>query len=115
MKNLVEYILESGSFTLTDYERDALLDVVGILSGNLGSEEDIKLFSEYWDILSNDEKEQMTDLYDLLDDKHTWPRINRRLLKDDIDLLLNFLNWADEKELIKDNYDLYDVIDKLEK
>jgi len=112
LSEYIEYVIESRIFTLTEDERDSVCEIVGFLTGNIGDDSQIKQYSEYWNVLSNSEQEQMVDLYDVLDDKHTWPKINSRIIKNDIPLLLNFLNWCDEKELISD--ELYDVIEKLE-
>lgn len=111
----MEYILEGKTIIFDEYERDALTEIVGYLTGNLGEDSDIEKYSEYWSVLSTEEQTQMKELYDLLDDKHTWPKVNSKLINDDIHLLLNFLNWADEKELIDvKSHEIYDVIDKLE-
>lgn len=115
MKALIDYIYEGRMIIFDEYERDSLCEIIGFLTGNLGEDADIKKFSKYWDALSDDEKKQMNDLYELLDNKETWPKVNSKLIHDDIHLLLNFLNWADEEELIDDkNYEIYDVIEKLE-
>ena len=112
LSEYIEYVIESRIFTLTEDERNSVCEIIGFLIGNIGDDSQIKQYSEYWNVLSNSEQEQMIDLYDVFDDKHAWPKINSRIIKDDIPLLLNFLNWCDEKELIDDK--LYDVIEKLE-
>lgn len=112
LSEYIEYVIESRIFTLTEDERNSVCEIIGFLVGNIGDDNQIKQYSEYWNVLSNSEQEQMIDLYDVFDDKQTWPKINSRIIKDDIPLLLNFLNWCDEKELIDDK--LYDVIEKLE-
>ena len=115
MKTLKEYIFETRYFKFTDDERAAISSLVGLLTGNIGEDEDIKKYAEYWNVLSNDEQQQMNDLYDVLDDEQNWPVINRNNIKDDIELLTNFLNWVDENDLWGDyEYEGPSALEKLE-
>ena len=115
MKTLKDYIFESHYFKLTEYERDAVAELVGFLTGSIGEDADIKKYAEYWSALSNDEQEQMNELYDVLDNEYNWPVINRNIIKDDIELLANFLNWVDENDLWGDaEYDGLCALEKLE-
>ena len=115
MKTLKDYIFESRYFKFTDGERDAVADLVGFLTGAIGEVADIKKYSEYWGVLSNDGKEQMHNLYDVLDDEQNWPVINRNNIKGEIELLANFLNWVDENDLWGDAaYDGVCALEKLE-
>ena len=115
MKTLKDYIFESRYFKFTDDERAAVADLVGFLTGAIGETADIKKYSEYWDVLSNDEQEQMHELYDVLDNEYNWPVINRNNIKDDIELLANFLNWVDENDLWGDvEYEGISALEKLE-
>ncbi len=115
MKTLKEYIFETKYFKFTDGERAAVAELVGLLTGNIGEDADIKKYSEYWNVLSDDEQQQMNDLYDVLDDTNNWPVINRNIIKDDIELLANFLNWVDENDLWGDSdYEGPDALEKIE-
>ena len=115
MKTLKDYIFESRYFKFTDDERAAVADLVGFLTGAIGEDAEIKKYSEYWNVLSNDEQEQMNELYDVLDNEHNWPVINRNIIKDDIKLLANFLNWVDENDLWGDvGYEGISALEKLE-
>ena len=115
MKTLKDYIFETRYFKFTDDERAAVADLVGFLTGAIGENADIKKYSEYWDVLSNDEQEQMNELYDVLDNEYNWPVINRNIIKDDIELLANFLNWVDENDLWGDvEYEGISALEKLE-
>lgn len=115
MKSLKDYIFESCYFKLTDGERAAVAELVGLLTRAIGEDEDIKKYAEYWNVLSDEEKQQMNDLYDVLDDTNNWPVINRNNVKDDIELLANFLNWVDENDLWGDyEYEGPDALEKLE-
>ena len=114
-RSLNEYINESRYFKLTEGERAAIASLVGLLTGNTGEDEDAKKYAEYWGVLSDDEQQQMNDLYDVLDDTYNWPVINRNNIKDDIELLANFLNWVDENDLWGDyEYDGPGALEKLE-
>ncbi len=115
MKSLITYINETRYFKLTESERDAIASLVGLLTGNIGEDSEIKKYSEYWNVLSDEEKQQMNDLYDVLDDTNNWPVINRNNIKDDIIPLINFLNWVDENDLWGDyEYEGPDALEKLE-
>lgn len=114
-RSLNEYINETRYFKLTDSERDAISCLVGLLTGNIGEDSEIKKYSEYWNVLSDEEQQQMNDLYDVLDDTNNWPVINRNNIKDDIIPLINFLNWVDENDLWGDyEYEGPDALEKLE-
>ena len=115
MKTLIDYILESRYFKFTDGERAAVAEIVGFLTGAIGEAADIKKYSEYWGVLSNDGKEQMHDLYDVLSNEQEWPVINRNNIKGEIELLANFLNWVDENDLWGDvEIEGRDALEKLE-
>lgn len=115
MKTLKDCIFESRYFKFTDGERAAVAEIVGFLTGAIGEDVDIKKYSEYWGVLSNNEQEQMHDLYDVLADEQNWPVINRNNIKDDIELLANFLNWVDENDLWGDvEIEGRDALEKLE-
>lgn len=119
MKHINEFvetyeINESKSFTLTSFERDSICELLGYLTGNLGEERDIKKFEKYWNSLSEDEQNDIQDLYDVFEDDVTWPKVTRRLIVDDIDMLRNFLNWVDENDVWGDcEYEGVAVLEKL--
>ena len=115
MKNLVEYIIESKYFRFNEGERAAIATLLGYLTGNIGEDSEIKKYAEYWNVLSDDERKQMNDLFDVCDDEQNWPVINRNNIKDDIPLLVDFLNWVDEHDLWGDcDYDGPAALEKLE-
>lgn len=116
MKDLINYIsiLESSKyFTLDDGERDALGTLCGILCGSLGDEEDEEDVKPVKDELSDDEINQLSDLYDFLDDTETYKKVNRNNLKDDIPLIIKIYNIMDEKDLLGENWDLIDALEKI--
>lgn len=115
MISLTEYLInEARSFTLTDSERGEVAILLGYLTGNLGEDSDIKKYNEYWSALSDEEQQQLNELYDVFNDENSWPKINNRIIKDDISLLVNFLNWVDENELWNDDTDGVSALEKLE-
>lgn len=113
MKNIVEYITEGKQFTLKQYERSELGNVIGFITGNIGDEEDTAPYKDLKDSLSKKELKQLDKLFDLLDDEETWPKINKRIIKDDIPLIIKCLDLADEEDLIGNNWDLMDAYDKI--
>jgi len=115
MISLTEYLInEARSFTLTDSERGEVTILLGYLTGNLGEDSDIKKYAEYWTALSDEEQQQLNELYDVFNDENSWPKINNRIIKDDISLLVNFLNWVDENELWNDDTDGVNALEKIE-
>ena len=87
MKSINDYINESKNFKLTDSEREALSDCIGVICGNLGDEEDQNEFKPVIDSLNSDEISQLENLYDCLDDDQTYKYINRNIIIDDIPLI----------------------------
>ena len=116
MKDIKSYIsiLESSKyFTLDDGERDALGTLIGVLCGSLGDDEDEKEVKPIKDELSNDEINQLSDLFDFLDDKQTYKKVNRNNIKDDIPLIIKIYNIMYEKDLFGENWDLIDALEKI--
>lgn len=114
MKNISKFLTESSKyFTLDDGERDALETLIGTLCGSLGDEEDEQEVKPIKDELSNDEINQLSDLYDFLDDTETYKKVNRNNIKDDIPLIIKIYNIMDEKDLLGENWDLIDALEKI--
>lgn len=114
MKNLKEYINESRrNFTFNEHERDALDEILGYITGNIGSDEDIAQFNDLVNSFSDEEYEQVNYLYDLISNTETYPKINKSLIKDDIEILQIILRWIDERGLFEDMYELQDILEKI--
>ena len=114
MKDIKQYINESSKyFTLDDGERDALGTLCGILCGSLGDEEDEKELKPIKDELSDTEIEQLSDLFDFLDDRETYKKVNRNNIKDDIPLIIKIYNIMYEKDLLGEDWDLIDALEKI--
>lgn len=82
----------------------ALACVVGYLTGALGSEYDediIESLQEYKKTLTPEQLKRFDLLYDFLNDDYTYPRVNRKMLKDDRDILIPFLQWIDDNDIIE--------------
>lgn len=113
MKNIAEYITESKNFKLTDNERSVLTNVVGIVSADLGDPDEEKSLKGFIDKLTDKQKSQFSNLYDLLDDEYTFHSINRNMIKDDIPLIKSLLEYIDENNLFTTEYELWDILDKI--
>ena len=114
MKNLANYITEAKNyFKLESDERDALATLVGIICGNLGEDEEIKFYKDLFDSFSDKEKDQLNMLHDVLEDTETYKQINRNNIKNDIPLLKKIYTWMSEKDAFKENWDLIDVLEKI--
>lgn len=108
MKNLTSYITEAKNyFKLTDNERRQLENVVGIVSGNLGDDEDTKHYQTLIDQFDEDEIRQLDLLYDYLSDTETYKTVSRNGLIDDIELVKRIVAWLDEDGELEMNYDTY--------
>ena len=107
MKNISSFIFEKSKyFILTDDERNSLIECTGYITGNLG---DIKNFETVKKELSEDELKQLNNLYDCLEDKQTYPKINRNIIKDDLELIKKIIYLIGENDL---DYDLSGIYEK---
>lgn len=119
MKSISEFVAdydvyESKSFTLTRYERDAVCELLGYLTGNLGEERDIEKYSDYWNDSDDTTRDAFEDLYDVFSDEVTWPKVTRRVIVADVDMLRDFLTWVDGHDLWGDcEYDGRAALEKL--
>lgn len=112
MKNISSFIFEKSKyFTLTDDERDSLIECCGYITGNLGDIDDIKNFETVKKELSEEELKQLNSLYDCLDDKATYKKINRNIIKDDLELIKKIIYLIGENDL---DYDLSDIYEKIQ-
>lgn len=112
MKKLSSFIFEQSKyFTLTDDERDSLIECCGYITGNLGDVDDIKKFEVIKKELSEEELQQLNSLYDCLDDKETYKKINKNIVKDDIELIKKIIYLISENDL---DYDLSDIYEKIQ-
>lgn len=112
MKKLSNFIFEKSKyFTLTDDERNSLAECIGYITGNLGDIDDIKSFEIIKKELSEEELKQLNSLYDCLDDKQTYPKINRNIIKDDLELIKKVIYLIEENDL---DYDLSDIYEKIQ-
>ena len=112
MKKLSNFIFEKSKyFTLTDDERNSLVECIGYITGDLGDIDDIKNFETVKKELSEAELKQLGDLYDCLDDKQTYPKINRNIIKDDLELIKKVIYLIGENDL---DYDLSNIYEKIQ-
>lgn len=113
MKNINQYINESKYFKLEDDERQALSDFVGVVCGNLGDDEDQNELKDVINELDNDEISQLKYLHDLLDNNQTYKSINRNMIIDDIPLIKKLYKLMDDNDLLDENWDLIDALEKI--
>ena len=112
MKKLSNFIFEKSKyFTLTDDERNSLVECIGYITGDLGDIDDIKNFETVKKELSEDELKQLSDLYDCLEDKQTYPKINRNIIVDDLELIKKIIYLIGENDL---DYDLSNIYEKIQ-
>ena len=116
MKNIVNYINESRYFKLTDSERDALASLIGVLTDNVSDDDYEEAMKPLKKELSKEELDTLDELYTyVLDDKQTYPTINRNILIPERDLLIKVISWLDENDAWYEgnDYELVEILDKL--
>lgn len=106
-------LYEGKQGKLSNYSRDALSELVGIIIGAIGEDDDIKKYRKLVDSLSKEEQNQLNELYDVLSDKQTYPSIDATILKYDIPVLKKIYKWVDDNNTEKNNFDLYDAFSKI--
>ena len=114
MKNLMTYINENKRFQLSEYEGDALSEVLGHLIGYLGKYEDYEKFDKFRKITSEGKLDIYKELFDFIDD--TRNKLNQNTIsKEERQLLIKLIDWMDENDIISDydDYELCNVHDKL--
>ena len=112
MKDINKYIIEKQkTFVLSDDERNSLIELVGIATEQCGEDSDIKEYEEFRKDCQENEINTLIDLYDLLNDKHTYPKINNRLIQNnELYLLIKLINYALDKDII----DLSEILEKIQ-
>lgn len=113
MKDIKEYINESKNFKLESDERQALADLIGMLCGNIGNDEDINKLKSVIDQLSKEEIKQLDNLHDCLDDEETYKKINRNTIIDDIPLIKKIYKLMNDNNLLGEQWDLIDALEKI--
>lgn len=97
MKDLVQYICEAQKPALNQYERDAVSNLLGIATGNLGEDDDIKAYEPFMKDLSEEEKGMLNDIYDFLSNGEVYKRVRKSQLdKDELAVLKKFFDWCIE-------------------
>ena len=113
MKDIKIFINESKYFKLEDDEREALSDFIGIVCGNLGDQEDQEELKAVIDSLEDKEILQLRDLHDCLDDDQTYKSINRNNIIDDIPLIKKIYKLLIDNDLLNEQWDLIDALEKI--
>lgn len=111
MKDLIIYILEKQkSFILSNNERESLIELIGYASEQLGENSDIKQYEELRKNCYENEINSMIDLYELLNDKQTYPKITNKIIQqNELNILIKTIQYALDKNLI----DLSNILEKI--
>ena len=103
-----------NTFTLDDNERDALKEFLGIVTGNIGEESEIKKYEGLFKSLGDGEFDKLSDIYDFIEDDRTYPKVTyKNFQQDERQLVKKCIDWAEENDLIDNNYDLMDAAEKI--
>ena len=103
-----------NTFTLSDSERDALKEFLGVVTGNLGEESEIKKYEGLFKSLEDGEFDKLSDIYDFIEDDRTYPKVTyKNFQQDERQLVKKCFDWAEENGLIDNNYDLMDALEKI--
>ena len=112
MKDLINYILEKKKiFELSNDERNSLIELIGYASEQLGETSDCKQYEELRKDCYEDEMNSMIDLYELLNDKQTYPKITNKILQqNELNILIKTIQYSLDKDLL----DLSDILKKIQ-
>ena len=115
MKNLNTYLTEKKkTFELNMDERQELETTIGIALGNLGEDNEIKQFKKFIDSLSNEEKEDLESLYDMLSDTDTYKKVyQKNIMPDEISLIDKLYHYCDDNDMLDEQWDLIDAFEKI--
>lgn len=117
MKSLKDYITEKN-WSLDNHQRNALSFAIGAMLGDIGEPEEIELFAEFKNSLSENEVKQYKSIYDVLTDEFAYKTANSKLFKTDIELLKKFSKWIEENEIadkIQKGHRDWDLVNAYEK
>ena len=94
------------AFALTNNERTAILEILGYILERLGTKDDISMFDDLRNELTNEDIDRLETLYDLFNDTYTYNVINSYLLEPDLDLLIDIFKYIEDKNLWNNNYSI---------
>lgn len=122
MKDIKSFIAEAGvayineskrgvtHFTLSQDERDQLCEIIGYASGALGEDEDVNKFEDFRKSLSKQELEDLSNLFDTLDDEQNYPKFTNKIMTDeDINICRKLFAYVSEE----DDWDLSCIADTM--
>lgn len=115
MKNLNTYINEKkNTFELNIDERRALGFLIGTALGNLGEDDEIKQFKKFMDSLSDEEKEDLESLYDMLSDTDNYKKIyQKNIMSEEITLIDKLYHYCEDNDMLDEQWDLIDALEKI--
>lgn len=111
MKDINQFITEKiKRFELTNNERVSLIEIVGNATENIGEDDDINKYEEFRKDCYEDEINSLNDLYEMLEDTHTYPKITNRIMQqNELNALCKLLQYALDKNIV----DLSDILEKI--
>ena len=115
MKNLNRYLTEKKKvFELNPSQREALETTIGIALGNLGEDDKIKQFKKFIDSLSDDEKNDLESLYDMLSDADNYKKIyQKNVMPEEIAVIDKLYHYCDDNDMLDEQWDLIDAFEKI--
>lgn len=117
MKSLKDYITEKN-WSLDIHQRNALSFAIGAMLGDIGEPEEIELFTEFKNSLSENEVKQYRSIYDALTDEFAYKTATSKIFKSDNELLQKFAKWIEENEIadkINKGHRDWDLVNAYEK
>ena len=111
MKDIDQFITEKiKRFELTNNERISLVEIVGNATENIGEDADIKKYEKFRKECYEDEINSLNDLYEILEDTHTYPKITNRIIQqNELNVLHKLLQYALDENIV----DLSDILEKI--
>ena len=102
------------TFELDQYARDSLTLFIGRVLGYFdSSEEQYDNFFALRELLTREEREQLTLTYEFLDNCLTYSTIKSQEMKEDIPVLKKILSYCEKHNIFEDDGDLISVAETI--
>ena len=106
--------IRDKKFELDQYARDSLTLFIGRVLGYFdSSEEQYNNFFVLRELLTREEREQLTLTYTFLDDCFTYTKINSLQMKEDIPILKKILSYCEKHNMYEGDWDLMNVAETI--
>ena len=116
MKTFSEFLVETKNTTFTNGERQALEEILGMATGNLGEDADIAKYKKFIDNIEPNEIDILNTLYtNVISDYQTYKTLKTNLFStEEIGLLSTLLAFAEGEGLLDGSeYEISNILDKL--